>query len=75
MVLLLFNTYEHTLEVNFVDNLEKYNYTNVTTIKTHEEGFYEVLQRQESSGKNTPLYRFPIDKTIIKFVHEEGADF
>ena len=33
MVLLLFNTYEHTLEVNFVDNLEKYNYTNVTNNK------------------------------------------
>jgi len=45
-------------------------FDNVTTIKTHEEGYYEVLQRQDISGKNAPLFRFPVETTIIQFVHE-----
>lgn len=70
MIHLLFNTYEHTLEVNFVDTQDGDKFENVTTIKTHEEGYYEVLQRQDISGKNAPLFRFPIETTIIQFIHE-----
>ena len=70
MVHLLFNTYEHTLEVHFTEIQIEDKFENVTTIKTHEEGYYEVLQRQDISGKNAPLFRFPIETTIIQFVHE-----
>ena len=69
MIQLLFNTYEHTLEVNLTEDDRGEKFENVTTIKTHEEGFYEVLQRQEITGKNAPLFRFPINSTVIYFVH------
>ena len=70
MVHLLFNTYEHTLEVHFMETQVEDKFENVTTIKTHEEGYYEVLQRQDVSGKNAPLFRFPIQTTLIQFIHE-----
>jgi hypothetical protein len=67
MIILEFNTREHTLDATFDDNSTQY-YDNVMTIK-YFEGFYEVLQKQ-SNGKNAPLFRVPLSKTIIKYTHE-----
>ena len=69
MTHLLFNTYEHTLEL-YDDNKNNDTFTNVSTIKTHTEGYYEVLQKDDVSGKNKPLFRLPIVNTIIQYVHE-----
>lgn len=41
---------------------------NVMTIKDYN-GYYEVLQRQ-SNEKNAPIYRFPINNTMIVYTHE-----
>ena len=70
MTHLLFNTYNHTLEVNSTELEGTERFDRVTTIKIHEEGYYEVLQRQEITDKNAPLFRFPISSTIIQYVHE-----
>ena len=75
MIHLLFNTYEHTLEVNFSDTHESDTFDRVSTIKEHEKGYYEVLQKEEISGKNKPLFRFPINETVIQYVHNERADY
>lgn len=75
MIHLLFNTYEHTLDVSFMDNNETDTFERVSTIKEHEKGYYEVLQKEENSGKNKPLFRFPINETIIQYVHDERGDY
>jgi len=67
MIILEFNTREHTLDVTFFDESPQY-YDNVMTIK-YFEGFYEVLQKQ-SNGKNAPLFRVPLSSTVIKYTHE-----
>jgi len=67
MIKLKFDTYNHNLE--FTYDGETTYYENVMTIKVHED-CYQVLQRQESSGKNAPLLKLPIDKTIIEYIHE-----
>jgi len=70
MIHLLFNTYEHTLDVTFLDTRNTDRFERVTTIKTHEEGYYEVLQRQNINEKNAPLFRNPNKKKEIRFIHE-----
>jgi hypothetical protein len=65
MIILEFNTGEHTLDVVFEDHTEFYD--NVMTIK-YFDAFYEVLQKQPN-GKNAPLFRTPINSTIIKYTH------
>jgi len=67
MIILEFNTREHTLDATFFDESPQY-YENVMTIK-YFEGFYEVLQKQ-SNGKNAPLFRVPLSSTVIKYTHE-----
>jgi len=67
MILLRFNTSDHTLHFSY--DGEEINYENVVTIKTHDD-YYEVLQRQKKTEKNAPLLRVPIEKTIIEFTHE-----
>lgn len=44
-------------------------YPNVMTIKEFD-GFYEVRQRQQSTDKNAPIWRVPINKTMIEYIHE-----
>jgi hypothetical protein len=67
MITLKFDTFKHTLE--FLFNGLNRKFENVTTIKTYD-GYYEVLQRQQTTGKNAPLFRLPINSTIIEFSHE-----
>jgi hypothetical protein len=67
MITIKFDTFKHTLEYYF-DGIDR-TYENVTTIKVNE-GYYEVLQRQQTTDKNAPLFRLPINNTIIEFVHE-----
>ncbi len=65
---LKFNTKKHTLTVIFIDSTVGVNdLEDVTTIRVAE-GFYEVLQRQED-GKNAPIYRFPINNTVVRYFH------
>ena len=65
---LKFNTKKHTLTVIFIDGTVGVNdLEDVTTIRVAE-GFYEVLQRQED-GKNAPIYRFPINNTVVRSFH------
>jgi len=65
---LKFNTKKHTLTVIFIDGTVGVNdLADVTTIRVAE-GFYEVLQRQED-GKNAPIYRFPINNTVVRYFH------
>jgi hypothetical protein len=67
MITIKFDTFNHTLDYSF-DGINK-TFENVTTIKVHE-GYYEVLQRQMTTDKNAPLFRVPINNTIIEFTHE-----
>jgi hypothetical protein len=67
MIILKFNTYEHTLDVIYPNDRTEY-FSQVMTIK-YFEGFYEVLQKQ-SNGKNAPLFRTPILNTVIQYTHE-----
>lgn len=67
MITLKFDTFNHTLDY-YYGGMER-TYSNVTTIKVHE-GYYEVLQRQQTTDKNAPLFRLPMNNTIIEFVHE-----
>lgn len=66
MIELKFNTANHTLDFIYRDVTK--HYENVVTIKTHDD-YYEVLQRQEDTEKNAPLFRVPIVKAIIEFQH------
>ena len=66
MIELKFNTSEHTLTFTHRDTPR--HYENVVTIKTHDD-YYEVLQKQEDTEKNAPLFRVPIVSTIIEFQH------
>ena len=63
-----FNTSNHTLSIGWADGS---GYTdeheNVMTIREGA-GYYEILQRQEN-GKNAPIYRLPINNTIIRYMH------
>lgn len=67
MITLKFDTLNHTLDYSF-DGFDT-RYERVTTIKTHE-GYYEVLQKQLATDKNAPLFKVPIQNTIIEYVHE-----
>lgn len=65
---LKFNTKEHKLSVIYEDGtVGVSDLENVTTIREGE-GFYEVLQRQDN-GKNAPIYRFPINNTVVRYYH------
>ena len=65
---LKFNTKEHKLTVVYDDGtVSTKDLEDVTTIREGQ-GYYEVLQRQEN-GKNAPIYRFPINNTIIRYYH------
>lgn len=66
MIELKFNTSNHTLEFTYRDVTK--HYENVVTIKTHDD-YYEVLQRQTVTDKNAPLFRVPINNTLIEFQH------
>jgi len=69
MNVLRFNTKEHTMTVVFSDGSgPSETKENVMTIKDYN-GYYEVLQRQ-SNEKNAPIYRFPINNTMIVYIHE-----
>jgi len=63
-----FNTQKHTLTVIYIDGtMGVTDLKDVTTIREGN-GFYEVLQRQEN-GKNAPIYRFPINNTVVRYFH------
>jgi hypothetical protein len=65
---LKFNTQKHTLTVIYIDGtMGVTDLKDVTTIREGN-GFYEVLQRQEN-GKNAPIYRFPINNTVVRYFH------
>ncbi len=65
---LKFSTKKHTLSVIYEDGtVGVTDLEDVTTIRVGE-GFYEDLQRQED-GKNAPIYRFPINNTIVRYFH------
>lgn len=64
-----FNTSDHTLSIGWADNsgyTDKHE--NVMTIREGA-GYYEILQRQEN-GKNAPIYRLPINNTIVRYFHQ-----
>jgi len=51
------------------DSIGIKEYPNVMTIKEFQ-GFYEVRQRQQTMDKNAPIWRLPINNTIIEYIHE-----
>ena len=71
MIILEFNTGEHTMDVTYPDNSTEF-FSNVMTIK-YFDGFYEVVQKQVN-GKNAPLFRVPIDNTMIQYTHSGIKD-
>jgi len=44
-------------------------YPNVTTIKDTDK-YYEVRQKQITTGASVPIIRVPIKYTIIEYIHE-----
>tara|TARA_R110001592_G_scaffold132560_2_gene347221 strand:+ start:543 stop:755 length:213 start_codon:yes stop_codon:yes gene_type:complete len=70
MIKLTFNTSKHTLVYRLdVDKKDVTEYSNVTTIKDYEK-YYEVRQKQLSTGASVPIIRVPIKYTIIEYIHE-----
>jgi hypothetical protein len=70
MIKLTFNTSKHTLVYRpDVDKKGVTEYSNVTTIKDYEK-YYEVRQKQLSTGASVPIIRVPIKYTIIEYIHE-----
>jgi hypothetical protein len=62
---LVFNTTTKTVEIIFENGLIK-NYNDVPTVKVREEGFYEVMQKDEFEDKNFPVFRLPISNTNME---------
>jgi|TARA_R110000803_G_C11761943_1_gene294051 hypothetical protein len=70
MIQLTFNTSKHTLL--YRPDIEKTHvreYPNVTTIKDTDK-YYEVRQKQITTGASVPIIRVPIKYTIIEYIHE-----
>lgn len=65
MQTLIFNTTTKTVEITFEDG-KIINYSDVPTVKVREEGFYEVMQKDEFEEKNFPVYRMPISNTNME---------
>ena len=65
MQTLVFNTTTKTVEITF-ENGEVKNYDNVPTVKLRDEGFYEVMQKDEFEDKNYPVFRMPIQNTNME---------
>jgi len=68
MIRITFNTKTHTMTIQS-DSIGIKEYPNVMTIKEFQR-FYEVRQRQQTTDKNAPIWRVPINQTIIEYVHE-----
>lgn len=70
MTILIFNTKEHTLQIDSDYPHVKGTYTEVMTIQLSQQhyNFYEVFQ-EDNAGKKVPIFRFPISDTIIKYIH------
>jgi len=62
-----FNTAEHTAVVINDHNTSTFN--NVTTIKSCGDVYYEMLQTQDN-GVSAPIFRSPIESTIIYYIHK-----
>ena len=67
---LVFNTTTKTVKVTsesqFGENETIYSFENVPTVKPKEEGYYEVIQKEQNSNgleTNYPVARFPIQNT------------
>jgi hypothetical protein len=61
MIQITFNPNRKTLQ------WELTTYENVITIKPHD-SYYEVIFTED--GINKPIFRFPINQTIIRYVYE-----
>jgi len=68
MIIVRFNTKTHTMKIQS-ELFSTKEYDNVMTIKEFD-GFYEVRQRQQVTDKNVPIWRLPINQTIIEYNHE-----
>jgi hypothetical protein len=69
MIRITFNTKTHTMVIKDDNTIGTKEYPNVMTIKEFQ-GFYEVRQRQQTTDKNAPIWRVPINNTIIEYIHE-----
>lgn len=65
MQTLVFNTTTKTVSVTFNDGSSKV-FEDVPTVKVREEGFYEVMQKDEFEEKNFPVLRLPISNTNME---------
>jgi len=68
--ILIFNTKKHTLRVESGSPHLRGEYPEIMTIQLSQAhyNFYEVHQEGEGS-RRVPLFRFPIQHTIIKYEH------
>jgi len=68
--ILIFNTKKHTLRVESESPHLRGEYPEIMTIQLSQAhyNFYEVHQEGEGS-RRVPLFRFPIQYTIIKYEH------
>lgn len=68
--ILIFNTKKHTLQVESESPHLSGIYSEIMTIQLSgaHYNFYEVHQEGEGS-RRVPLFRFPIQHTIIKYEH------
>ena len=65
MTKITFNSKSHQMFITIDGETTSYN--DVMTIKNNE-GFYEILQRQQNESV-APLYRLPLNSTIIEYQH------
>jgi len=68
--ILIFNTKKHTLQVESESRHLRGVYSEIMTIQLSQAhyNFYEVYQESQDS-RRVPLFRFPIQNTIIKYEH------
>jgi hypothetical protein len=66
MLTLVFNTTTKEVKVS-KDNTILHKFSNVPTVKPHEEGYYEVIQEipDSATSKRVPVARLPIDNTLM----------
>jgi hypothetical protein len=73
MIILNFNTTTKTAKVYWVDGSQNMInptiiqvFNEVPTVQVRTEGFYEIMQDKPNNGNRVPVYRLPIQNTLMQ---------
>jgi len=71
MIILNFNTTTKTARIydgsqNMINPTIIQVFTEVPTVQVRIEGFYEIMQDNPTNGNRVPVYRLPIQNTLMQ---------